>query len=88
VNIPSACRYPLYLPATLFAPLLATVPTTILLFAVWRDSIASQVITLAMTACHFKPRAKAQLAAFDRLCSVSTILLLTDAIVIRAATVL
>jgi|SRR5215208_4071995 len=29
--------------------------------------------------------ATAQLAAFDRLCSVSTILLLTDAIVVRAA---
>jgi tRNA(fMet)-specific endonuclease VapC len=31
--------------------------------------------------------ATAQLAAFDRLCSVSTILSLTDAIVVRAATI-
>jgi tRNA(fMet)-specific endonuclease VapC len=32
-------------------------------------------------------KATAQLAAFDRLCSVSTILPLTDAIVVRAATI-
>jgi len=50
------------------------------------SSLAFSIITRyeVLRGLHAK-RATAQLAAFDRLCSVSTILPLTDAIVVRAA---